>query len=234
MSSTHLFSSDSEDDLFEDLPELEPSSDSEDSGTESEESELETMPDFNEIDSDMTDEELDNATSPEEERDQFIYQKTFTTLSFLDQINFKIVDFLDALSWGSEKCTQDPKIRSERRVLLENPKLTTILNRWAKPPRPLGSKRKRPEGAQSVMKEFAINQVEKVTNVELEELAEDLLSPTSEDTLKETLTSTSFADLEDRITEKAPVLWKVLKALGTKPSQTKNTHKDPTKVREYN
>lgn len=34
-------------------------------------------------------------------------------VGFLDIIGFKLVDFLDALSWGNIACVQDTKVRSE-------------------------------------------------------------------------------------------------------------------------
>jgi hypothetical protein len=63
----------------------------------------------------------------------FRAQQVKHILQEMDRINLKLSDFLDALSWGDVANAQDPKIRVERTILLRNPKLHSILNRWAHP-----------------------------------------------------------------------------------------------------
>ena len=83
-------------------------------------------------------------------------QKVKHILGEMDHINFKLANFLNALSWGDVANTQDPKICTERTILLCDPKLHSILNRWAHPPRLPGSKKKRPEGATTIMRTFTL------------------------------------------------------------------------------
>ena len=164
-----------------------------------------------------------------------LYTKTMQTLMFLDSINFKTADFLDGLSWGDQRCTHDAKVRIERSVLLRSPTLPVILKRWAKPPRPPGSKKKRPKGAQTVMDDFATDHLEERLSKELENIEPNMTSPPSEDVTKKTLVETSFDNLSVTMKTKAPLLWRLLNVLGRKPRQEKNTHKNSEKAsRIYN
>jgi len=159
-----------------------------------------------------------------------LYTKTMQTLMFLDSINFKTADFLNGLSWGDQMCTSDAKVRIERSIFLESPILPKILQRWAKPPRPLGSKKKRLKGAQTVMGDFAVDHLEERLSDELENIKPNMVSPPSEDVMRKTLVETSFDKLALVMKTKAPVLWRFLNVLGKKPRQKKNTHKNSEKV----
>ncbi|KAF8876507.1 hypothetical protein CPB84DRAFT_1637610, partial [Gymnopilus junonius] len=97
-------------------------------------------------------------------------------LDEFDHQNLKIIDFLDALSWGDTVCTQDPKIRRERTVLLGDKKLEKVLHHWALPPRQRGSKKKRPKGAYPLMKNFATSFLKDQASDELERLGKYLHS----------------------------------------------------------
>ncbi|KAF8812627.1 hypothetical protein BYT27DRAFT_7220796 [Phlegmacium glaucopus] len=152
------------------------------------------------------------------------------TLTFLDSINFKTADFLDGLSWGDQRCTHDAKVHIERTLFLRSPALPAILERWAKPSRPPGSKKKRPKGAQTVMDDFASNHLEERLSKELKNIKPNMSSPPSEDVTKKTLIETSFERLSAVMKTKAPLLWRLLNILGKKPRQEKNTHKNSEKI----
>lgn len=157
--------------------------------------------------------------------------KIKTALLFLDTLGLKLDDMIDGMSWGDEDCTLDAKIRNERTQLLRSSKLPGILKRWAMPPRPKKSKAKCPEGASATMNAFALEHVQRTLSMELEDLATDLHSPTSVDVEKETLTGTTFKNLLETTQTTAPLTWKLLQELATRPSQkTRNTQKDPVKV----
>lgn len=174
--------------------------------------------------------EMDLDDNAEEDDDHWSI-KVRQVLEFMDQQSIKLVDFLDALSWGSRACTLDPKIRSERTTFLHSPQLIQILQRWAKPPRPPKSKKRRPEGASTALKEFAINYVQNIANDELDALAPDLQSPPSQDVDETVLVGTTMKSLASAIQEKAPLLWKTLQTIASHPSQVKrNTKKKPDNV----
>lgn len=157
--------------------------------------------------------------------------KTSQVLAFLDSINFKCADFLDGLSWGDRACVLNAKIRVERTVLLQSPILPEVLRRWAKPPRPHGSSKRRPQGASAVVKGFCLEYVGDLLNNEMEDLAGDLRSPPTEDVNTEILTQTTFAFLVEKIQEKAPAVWIILRGLAFRPNQEyENKHKNHEKV----
>ncbi len=157
--------------------------------------------------------------------------KTNQVLAFLDSINFKCADFLDGLSWGDRACVLNAKIRVERTVLLQSPMLPTILQRWGKPPRPQGSRKRRPQGASSAIKNFCLEYMGNLLNSEMEDLASDLHSPSGEDVNTEVLTQTTFNFMANKIQEKAPTVWTILRRLAFRPKQERrNKHKNPEKV----
>jgi hypothetical protein len=161
-------------------------------------------------------------------------QKVKHILDEMDRINLKLADFLDALSWGDIANTQDPKIRTERTILLRDPKLEGILNRWAHPPRVPGSKKKRPQGATAVMKGFTLKFMKEEISRGLEKLAPFLVSPVSEDVQTATLIRTGFDELSEKMKSETPLLWSLLEALTQHPKPRKTRKKDPKKVRRKN
>jgi len=199
-------------------------------------------PDTSDSDSDLesndagTDFSEDEAV--EEDREQpdpvplsFSAQKVKHILEEMDRINLKLADFLDALSWGDAANTQDPKIHTERTMLLRNPKLESILNRWAHPPRSPGSKKRRPEGATTVMRGFTLKFMTEEISRGLEKLAPNLVSPVSDDVRTATLISTGFDELSEKMRSETPLLWSLLKALTQHPKPHKPRKKNPKKVR---
>jgi len=181
------------------------------------------------IDSDMDIDSEDN------EQDADVLQKVLSVLQHMDHTKIKLADFLDALSWGNKACVQDAKVRSERTVLLHSPKLSAILNRWAIPPRSKGSKNRRAEGASTIIHDFAVQFVAREVSTELEDLAPELHSSSldSVDIRRETLVSTSFRNLAAAMEPKAPILWKMLVRLTSRPGiQRANTSesKNPLKA----
>ncbi|KJA16705.1 hypothetical protein HYPSUDRAFT_1059497 [Hypholoma sublateritium FD-334 SS-4] len=135
------------------------------------------------------------------------------TLIWMDSRGLSLVKFLNGLSWGDAACTQDPKIRYERTSLLRDPQLAVILQRWISPPRPLKSKKKQPEGASPMMKQFVFEYSKKTLSDELEKLAPYLLSSTKDDVQTERLVSTTFEEFGTDMQEVAPFLWGVLEHL---------------------
>ncbi|KAH9474970.1 hypothetical protein JR316_0012069 [Psilocybe cubensis] len=150
-----------------------------------------------------------------------IQPKVREVLKYLDSKNFKIIDFLDGLSWGDMACTQDPKIRTERSLLLNSPKLGDILHRWCCPPRPAGSSKARPKGAFPTMHEFAVGHIGKEVDQELEQISALLKSPTAIDVEENTLTNTSFEKIAAEMEKSMPTLWKLLDIFLYRNSQRK-------------
>ena len=68
-------------------------------------------------------------------------------------------------------------------------------------------------------------------NNEMEDLASDLHSSLGEDVNTEILTQTTFEFMANKIQEKAPAVWTILRGLAFRPKQEhKNKHKNPEKV----
>ncbi|KAJ3494146.1 hypothetical protein NLJ89_g10870 [Agrocybe chaxingu] len=206
-----------------DNPELEDLFDTRDvDGNEPEEPELsdtslyEDFPIQTDTDIDMTDPGLEDS---EDEITVLAVQKSPLAakvrhiLEEMDRTNLKFVDFLDGVSWGDQDCTQDAKIRSERTILLHNPKLQSVLHKWAVPPRMTGSKKKRAEGASPVIKAFSVDYICDKVRVEFAEAAAHLSSPASVDVQVETLTETSFSTMSSLLQTKTPLLWRLLHSL---------------------
>jgi len=199
-------------------------------------------PDTSDSDSDLesNDAETDfgeDEETVEEDKEQldevplsFLAQKVKHILEEMDRIYLNLADFLDVLSWGDVANTQDPKIRVKRTILLGNPKLHSILNRWAHPPRLPRSKKKRPEGATTVMRGFTLQFMKEEISRGLEKLAPYLVSPVSDDVRTATLISTGFDELSEKMKSETPLLWSLLKALTQHPKPRKPRRKDPKKV----
>ena len=188
-----------------------------------------------ETESSSEDNDIGESPPTTSQEDIELRDKVVSVLGFLDIIGFKLVDFLDGLSWGNIACVQDTKVRSERTVLMRSNKLLGILKRWAFPPRSQGSKNRRAQGASTVMNTFATQYVQAAISRELEDLAPHVKSSAtdSEDILKQTLVSTSFQDLASVMQPNAPILWEMLSVLTSRPKtrrHLKRETKDPTKV----
>lgn len=219
--------------------------DNRDVGTDGNESEPECEPSDIELEESEVGEQPEDDFEEEEPRyeDEDTIQSGPTNLRdkvkfvmhAFDEVNLKIADFLDAISWGDPACTQDAKIRVERSVLLRDGKLEDILHRWAYPPRQHGSKKRRPQGAYPIMKSFSINFFRDSASTELESLADFLHSSAedSEDVAMANLLKTGFGGLSDKMQSKAPFLWTLIQSLADRPGARKETGKDKRKVCEY-
>lgn len=153
-------------------------------------------------------------------------------LSVMDEVGIDITIFVDGVSWGTPDCVQDAKIRYARSALLKSKELPSILRRWRKPPRPTGSKDKRPKGAKSTLESFASECCLDILDQELEKIAGLLVSPAGEDIKEEELTSLVFDEMIDKMKKNAPTLWHILRSLAyTSEQEKRNTEKNPDKVR---
>ena len=148
-------------------------------------------------------------------------------LAFFDQISLRVEDFLDGLSWGDEACTRNAKIRNERTLLLQSPKLLGILQRWATPPQPEKGKKKRPTGASAMITNFTLEHIRHQLQDELENVAPNLKSPPSVDVEEATLHETTFAELSSCMHTEAPTVWTLLQSLS---STTRTRRKKTEKV----
>jgi len=152
-------------------------------------------------------------------------------LTYMDALGINVPIFLDGLSWGSTDCTMDAKIRYARSALMNSEELPGILRRWWKPPRPEGSKKRRPKGARQVIQAFVAECMQDTLDRELEAVAPSLLSPVGEDIREEFLTSLVFEGMIENMKASAPTVWKLLYALAYTPyQQMRNTEKNPDKV----
>ncbi|KAJ3563771.1 hypothetical protein NP233_g8726 [Leucocoprinus birnbaumii] len=158
-------------------------------------------------------------------------QRVRRVLRCMDHVGIKVVDFLDGLSWGTQATTVSPKIQRERTLLLSNPRLQNIIQRWAKPPRSLTSHKKRPEGASTIINTFATSHVHTAASNELEKLASSLLSPTSHDISEQTLLGTTFSYIGSQAQEKAPSLWNLLQTLACHPTKPVHSLSDHSRSR---
>jgi hypothetical protein len=153
-------------------------------------------------------------------------------LTAMDEAGIDLTILLDGVSWGTPDCIQDAKIRYARSTLLSSKELLSILRRWRKPPRPTGSKDKRPKGAKHTLDSFAGECCQDMLDQELESIAGLFVSPAGDDIKEETLTSLVFDEMIEEMKTHAPTLWCILRGLAYTPEQEKrNTEKNPDKVR---
>ncbi|KAI0349259.1 hypothetical protein OH77DRAFT_1525815 [Trametes cingulata] len=134
-------------------------------------------------------------------------------LEYMESLDMNLPIFLDALSWGDDGCTSDPKVRYERTTLMVSEELPRILERWYRVPRASTSRSHyvRPAGARKALEEFAVNCVAEVMDRELESTSYLFRSP--KDSLSEAaLTSFDFAAVAHRLQEPsgAPRTWSLL------------------------
>ncbi|KXN83941.1 hypothetical protein AN958_00792 [Leucoagaricus sp. SymC.cos] len=155
-------------------------------------------------------------------------EKVEKVLNYMDDVGIKLVDFLDGLSWGTPATTRSAKIQRERTLFLQNPKLVSVLQRWAKPPH--NPKKRGPRGASAALAEFTVLDICQRTSNELEKLATDLSSPSKhgQDVSEEILLATTFDLLQEKITTKAPTLWHILNYLVMHPRHA------PTATSQHN
>ncbi|PPR00408.1 hypothetical protein CVT26_009693 [Gymnopilus dilepis] len=215
--------------------------DNRDVGIDGNESEPEEVPsDLEMEDSDVEEEPEEEGGEEEEEEIEEISEgdstelrdKVKSLLEVFDEKNLKVVDFLDAISWGDTACTKDAKVRNERTILLRDKKLGGILHRWARPPRRPGSNKRRALGAYPIMKDFAVDFLKNLASTELERLAKFLHSSAdgSEDVRTSNLLKTGFKDLSTTMHAHAPVFWTLLESLMDRPSAREETKKEKTKI----
>lgn len=152
-------------------------------------------------------------------------------LMYMDTQGINLPIFLDALSWGDDRCIKDPKIRHARSSLMHSTELQNILSRWHKPPRSKGSRKRRPKGARQTMETFAADCAQDLLGQELDSLCNVLSSPAGEDICEDALTGVVFDEMVHIMQECAPNLWRLMRALAFTSKQEKaNTRKDPNKV----
>ena len=110
----------------------------------------------------------------------------------LDYMSKEMIDvpiFLDALSWGTDKCTTDAKICYARTSLMKYPELPSILRKWWKPPRSKRYKKARPTGACSVMEDFALECTQDIVARELLDVGKNVFKVPSDATEEERILS---------------------------------------------
>lgn len=168
---------------------------------------------------------------PENLSTSHLQSKIVKALEYFDSINLKVDEFLDGFLWGDYACTRNSKIRIERKVFFASPKLLSIIQCWAIPPRQKDSSHARATGGSVTMNKFALQHVCHLVNRELEDLKPYLESPTSVDIDKKTLTETSFENLSSKMQSVIPTLWQILDSFVYREGQKeRNQHKSSLKV----
>lgn len=135
--------------------------------------------------------------------------------------------FLDYLTWGTDRCTKDGKIKYQRTTLLQSVELPDILRRWNKPPRSSDSM-KRPAGATWLTEAFAVEVAGDVILRELKALAPLLRLPAGRNVRAKELTGVDIPKMVKMMKETAPALWSLLERILTE--DTRAERKDPEKV----
>ena len=97
---------------------------------------------------------------------QDLAPKVKHVLQAMKEVGMDIPIFLDALSWGTDQCTQDGEIRYHRSALLQSKELPNILLQWWKAPISKGTKRARARAAAPAMEAFAATVSQSVLNRE--------------------------------------------------------------------
>ncbi|KAI0634114.1 hypothetical protein C8Q77DRAFT_1056061 [Trametes polyzona] len=147
-------------------------------------------------------------------------------LEFMESLDMNLPIFLDALSWGDDGCTSDPKVRYERTALMHSEELPRILERWYRVPRASESRSHyvRPAGARRALEDFAMKCAAEVLDRELESSAHIFRSP--KDSLSEAaLTAFDFAEVACKLQEPtcAPRSWTLLYGAMQRQRQHHNT-----------
>lgn len=163
--------------------------------------------------------------------DQTLLRKVLYVIDTMEGIGLDLVAFLEAMSWGDASCSANARIRHHRATLLKSSRLSIILRRWWRPPRPSRSHNRRPAGAACILEKFAMDCFSHVVERELEGLTPLFRSPRGADTTEEQLTGVVFKKTIEDVKTLAPQLWHALYSLAcSKRQQLKNTHKRPEKV----
>jgi len=176
---------------------------------------------------DYVDEE-DVADKPAEQ-DLAMYDLVEAVLDLVDKSRSSIGAVLEALLWGEEKCKASLRMRTVRQQFTRSKELATILNRLWKPPGhdPV----KNGNSGRQVTVDFVSKTMKKVHKHQIEDLSSLFVSPPSDDTTIDELTSLDFLSLAETCAIRAPDLWGLLLTLTQTPRQARdNTHKSPTKV----
>lgn len=82
-------------------------------------------------------------------------ERVHAVLQTMADVGLNLPLFLDAVSWGSDDCVQDARIRYARSSLMNSEELPGILRRWWKPPRSKLSGKSRTQAANVVVEAFA-------------------------------------------------------------------------------
>ncbi|KAI1784039.1 hypothetical protein LXA43DRAFT_898167 [Ganoderma leucocontextum] len=144
--------------------------------------------------------------------------------------NLTVGRFLAALCWGDSACVANERIKNVRSAFMRCAELPGLLVTWWKPPRSPNSHKSRPQGARSVMEDFAKQVVEELTREELGKI--DPLLRASDDRLsRDDLTKIRLDDLESEMRTRAPTLWTLLENLCKTPQQLKAKVMKPTSKR---
>ncbi|KAI0368261.1 hypothetical protein BV20DRAFT_1054231 [Pilatotrama ljubarskyi] len=158
-------------------------------------------------------------------------------LEFMESQDMNLPIFLNALSWGDDGCTSDPKVRYERTALMVSEELPSILERWYRVPRATHSRSHyvRPAGARRALEDFAMRCAADVIDRELKCTSHLFRSP--KDSLSEAaLTSFSFTEVAYKFQESsgAPHTWSLLHGAMQRQcrrqkadEQSKNSRKNP-------
>ena len=173
---------------------------------------------------DDDDHENDPQTSSSE-----LAEKIRGILAHISRAGLTLGSFLHAVSWGDAGCVRDPQIRAARTALMNSPELPVILKNWWMPPRTSTSRKSRPQGAHSILEEFAVECVRGTLDSELDALCEQFRTP--DDIQEEFFTGIHFKQLVEQCQTVAPMLWGLLSASAyTKSQVRRNSKKTPSKV----
>ncbi|KAF8989445.1 hypothetical protein BDQ17DRAFT_1256868 [Cyathus striatus] len=120
--------------------------------------------------------------------------------------------FLDAISWGNERCTRDKYIQYQRVSLLQSEELPFILERWQNPPRSSHSMT-RPAGATAVLNSKSLKFMTDTMNKELKKLGPKFHLKTSDDISPTELNKLGLNELSGLAKVGTPTLWSLLKGV---------------------
>ncbi|KAJ2921425.1 hypothetical protein H1R20_g15670, partial [Candolleomyces eurysporus] len=131
------------------------------------------------------------------------------TTAVMDATGINLPIYLDAVSWGNKRCTEDASIRYQRSALLHSRELPGILCRWRKPPRS-SARMTRPAGATKTLNEFAIATTIDLLTKELKELGPMFSLSAGEDVNSAHLTEMNITSMMDTMKTTSPKLWSLL------------------------
>lgn len=163
--------------------------------------------------------------------DDEVFDTCLDILSYMGQRRIDLAIFLDMVMWGNEAAIANNKFRYARSTLLTSEAWPHILRRCRKPP---GANTGKGTRRSQVMDEFVMEAAGDLVVQDMKSIAK-IMKPLDDPLSKESLTNTDLSELAEHLLseEGAPHLAYLLRRAGwSKKQAERNTHKTPKNVSE--